>query len=51
MDLDASKEVIEGCEYCRPCIELSVAILEKVGGGPGGDPAWIAEAMVIEASQ
>lgn len=31
---------------------MSVVILEKVGGGPGGEPAWRVEAMIfVEASQ
>lgn len=48
-DFGASKELIEDCESGRPCIELSVPILEKVGGGPGGDAAWITEAMSVQA--
>ena len=45
--LDASKEeFMAGCGYGRPWIEVSVLILEKGGGGPGGEAAWMAEAML-----
>ena len=50
-DFDVSKEFIDGCTYGRLCIEVSVVILAKVGGGPGGDAAWMAEAMLIEPNQ
>ena len=45
--LDASKEeFMAGCEYGSACIEVSVLILEKVGGGAGGEAAWIADAIL-----
>ena len=48
---EASKELMVGGGYGKPCIEVSVLILLKAGGGPGGDAAWIAEAMIVEASK
>ena len=45
--LDASKEgFMVDCGYDSACNEVSVVILEKVGGGPGGEAAWMADAML-----